>query len=156
MLSPEHQARVRAAINLIDLTPGYGEIARDLLLLLGRQHIRFASDIGDRAHAGLTGVIHLGAEALDADTLGLAETLIHEHYHVRRQKPLEKTVSFWLGVAGRKPVMRRYEQPAYRAAVAFLDAVAAALPDLADAARQERAAVCASFSAGYGGDLLSS
>lgn len=153
MLSADHLQRVRAAIDLIDQVPGYGEIARDLLLLLGRQNIRFAADINDRAHAGLTGVLHLGAEALEAEPLSLAETLVHEHYHVRRQNPFEKTVSFWSGVVTRVDPMRRYERPAYLSAVDFLRAVAEYLPDRAEAARAEEAAVAQSFADNYGASL---
>jgi hypothetical protein len=47
---------------------------------------------------------------------------VHEANHLR-QNPLLKTVSFWGGVVTRTPGMRRYEQPAYQAAVDFLEAV---------------------------------
>lgn len=153
-LSVRQKDQVVAAVRLIDGTPGYQEIALDLRRLLTRGDIRFSGDIADRAHAGVTGKIYLGPEALEGDILGLAETLIHEHYHARRQNPFEKTASFWLGVVTRAPIMRRYERPAYCEAVAFLTAVAAAFPDLADAARSERDAVAATFAASYGASLF--
>lgn len=142
--------RVEAALDLIAATPGYGEIAVDLRRLLERGKIRFAPALEDRAHAGLTGTITLGPEALEASALGLAETLVHEHFHLRRQSQLAKTVSFWRGVLTRTPVMRAYERPAYAAALHFLRAVEAAFPEQAAEARQEQAAVAATFTAVYG------
>lgn len=153
-LDSAQKERVLAAIRLIDRTPRYQEVALDLRRLLTRGDIRFSEDIADRAHAGVTGNIYLGAEALEGDVLSLAETLIHEHYHARRQNPFEKTASFWLGVVTRAPVMRRYERPAYSEAAAFLTAVAGAFPDLADAALRERDAVARTFAAEYGTSLV--
>lgn len=142
--------RVEAAIDLIAATPGYGEVAEDLRRLLDRGKIRHEASLQDRAHAGLTGTITLGPEALEASALGLAETLVHEHFHLRRQSHFAKTASFWRGVWTRTSVMRAYEQPAYAAALAFLQAVERAFPEQAEEARHEQVAVAAAFAASYG------
>ena len=110
-------ARIKEAIDLVAQTPGYMEIARDLLLLQSRGRIRYVPEMTDRAHAGLTGSLTLGPEALWGSVLSLAETLVHEHYHLRRQGHLAKTLSFWRGVFTRSPTMRAYERPAYDAAL---------------------------------------
>lgn len=152
-LTPPQQAHVRTAIDLIYQTPGHSEIARDLLLFLSRGDIRFVPTLPDRAHAGLMGALTLGPEALSGEPLGLAETLVHEHYHLRRQHPLHKTVSFWAGVLTRTNVMRAYEKPAYRAALRFLAGVEQAFPDLAGAAQRERNGIAQTFMASYGGSV---
>ena len=141
--------RVDEAVRLIAATPGYADVARDLERLAVRGGIRFAPALVDRAHAGLLGTITLGPEALEGSVLSLAQTLVHEHYHLRRQTPFHKTVSFWRGVFTGRPVMQAYERPAYQAALDFLDAVAHALPDYADEAHMERAEVTAAFHANY-------
>jgi hypothetical protein len=141
---------VEAAIALIAATPGYDDVARDLRRLLERGKIRFVPALEDRAHAGLTGTITLGPEALEASALGLAETLVHEHFHLRRQSHLAKTVSFWRGVLTGAPVMRAYERPAYAAALDFLRAVERAFPEQAADARREQTEVAAAFAAVYG------
>lgn len=143
-------ASASAAIELIAATPGYDAVARDLRRRLERGRLRFVPTLEDRAQAGLTGVIRIGPEAMHGTVLSLAATLVHEHYHLRRQHPLHKTVSFWNGVLTRRPVMRAYEAPAYRAQEVFLEAVAAAFPNLADEALQERSMVAAAFSSQYG------
>lgn len=150
MLTKEQQGRVAAALDLIAATPGYAAAARDLARLQDRGRIRFAPTLADRAHAGLTGRITLGPEALDGSVLGLAETLVHEYHHTR-QFPLLKTLSFWKGVLTRTPVLRAYERPAYQAACDFLTAVARHFPDLTAEAAAEHAAVRETFAANYGG-----
>lgn len=143
---------VTAALDLIARTPGYEETAHQLEVRRERGRLRIDPDLIDRAQATLTGTILLGPESLEGDTLGLAQTLVHEHYHLR-QNPFEKTVSFWQGVALRRPVMRRYERPAYEAALRFLEAVARAFPDLAGKARREAEEIRATFEVHYGGTL---
>jgi hypothetical protein len=149
VLSAEQEARLREAILLIGRTPGYAETARELAELLARGKIRFVPTLEDRGQATLTGVILLGPEPFQEGTLGLAETLVHEAYH-RHQFPLLKTASFWSGVVTGTPVMRRYERPAYEAALRFLEAVETAFPEWAAEARQERALVAATFAQVYG------
>lgn len=141
--------RIEAAIALIESVPGYDAVARDLRHLAATGRIRFDAALIDRAHAGLLGAITLGPEPLAADPLGLAETLVHEHHHLKRQNPFAKTSSFWLGVATGTPVLARYEKPAYDAALRFLEAVAAAFPDLRARAESEHAAVTQNFAAEY-------
>lgn len=149
MLSQEQETRIAAAVALIAATPGYEAVAQDLVRLLQRQRIRFVPALIDRAHAGLTGTIHLGPEPLAGSVLSLAETLVHEHFHLRRQSHFAKTVSFWTGIFTRTPVMARYERPAYDAALRFLQAAAHAHPDLAEEAAAEAHAVRATFEACY-------
>jgi hypothetical protein len=146
----EYGPRIEAALALIRATPGYAGVADDLARLRDRGAIRFSPRLPDRAHAGLTGTITLGPESLEGDVVGLAETLVHEHYHLRRQNPLAKTLSFWKGVARRSPVMRDYERPAYQAAVDFLRAVERSAPEHAASAVAERGAVAEAFAAHYG------
>jgi len=141
---------VQAALDLIVATPGYEGVADDLARLDRAGRIRYAATLEDRAHAGQLGTITLGPEALATGPLSLAETLVHEHFHLKRQNPFHKTVSFWSGIATRTPIMARYERAAYWAALDFLHAVAQARPDLADEARQEAVAVEATFAACYG------
>lgn len=151
-LTEEQMARVRAAIALVARTPGYGVVGAGLAAHLNRGRIGCDAALPDRAQAGLTGRIMLGPEAMDSPTLSLAQTLVHEWHHVH-QFPLEKTASFWLGALMGRPVMRRFERPAYRAALRFLGAVAEAFPDLAEAADAERRAIEAVFEAEYGGPI---
>jgi hypothetical protein len=146
-------AALDAALHLIRATPGYIEVAVDLAQLASEGGLRVHHGLQDRAHAGLLGTITLGPEAAQASPLSLAETLIHEHYHLRHQHPLQKTVSFWTGVLSHTPVMRRYEQPAYQAALDFLAAVKLAHPHLAQEAAAEQDAVRQVFSLSYGGAL---
>jgi hypothetical protein len=140
---------IRAAIDLIAATPGYQEVASDLQERLDQGRLRFAPDLDDRAQAGLTCVLTLGPEALGSSPLSLAGTLVHEHFHLCRQSPLGKTVSFWKGLLASEPVMREYEQPAYEAQEAFLVAVACAFPDRAHEALEERSMVAACFDGNY-------
>jgi hypothetical protein len=148
--APELAAQVDAALSLISATPGYETVARDLERLARRGGIRFHPTMTDRAHAGLLGAITLGPETLAGSALSLAETLVHEHYHLRRQSHFAKTASFWQGVFTRTPVMARYERPAYESALAFLHAVARTFPDLADEAQGEATAVMETYAAHYG------
>jgi hypothetical protein len=150
---PEWEERLRQAIELIGRTPGYAEEARELADLLARGRIGFAPNLDDRALVTLTGRIQLGPEALDGPLVGLAATLIHEHFHLH-QSPFLKTASFWAGVATRTPVLRRYERPAYTAALRFLQIVAATFPDLATTAQGEAAGVAATFAAVFGAPLI--
>jgi hypothetical protein len=146
------QALLEAALALIERTPGYAEAGAELRSLAARGRIVLLAGMEDRAHTGLTGRIYLGPEPFaEGSALGLAETLIHERFHLH-QVPLLKTASFWAGVFTGTPVMRRYEAPAYRAALDFLEAVEAAFPELAAEARREQAAVRAVFAANYGGE----
>ena len=143
---------MREAIRLIEHVPGYTLTARELADLLSRGGIRFVPTLPDRGQATLIGIILLGPEPFEGHILGLAETLVHEAFH-RHQFPLLKTASFWAGVATRTPVMRRYERPAYEATMRFLETVESAFPELAEAARQEREAVAATFAACFGETL---
>lgn len=153
MLPEPHRRRVRDALALIARVDGHAAVARDLEDLLERGRIRFVPTLVDRAHAGLTRRVTLGPEALDGGIVGLAETLVHEHWHLFRQHPLHKTASFWAGVATGTPVMARYERPAYRAALAFLDALGRQFPETAATARAEAQAVAAVFAREYGATL---
>ncbi|MBC8101885.1 MAG: hypothetical protein H7Z41_04775 [Cytophagales bacterium] len=146
-------ARLQAAIDLVAKTPGYESAGRELFDLRLRGKLRFLPDLADRGQATLGGQILIGPEALWGGTVGLAETLVHEHWHLRRQSVFAKTSSFWMGVATRQPVLRRYEIPAYGAALSFLVAVAARFPELAGEARSEQESVRASFADGYNGPL---
>jgi hypothetical protein len=144
MLTAEQVSRVRQAVELVARTPGYESEASELADLLRRGRLRYAPELEDRALVTLTGVIKLGPEALDGSLVGLAETLVHERYHLH-QPHLHKTASFWAGVATRTPVMRRYERPAYLAGLRFLQAVERAFPHLAETARGEQEDVAATF-----------
>jgi hypothetical protein len=53
----------------------------------------------------------------------------------------------------RAPLMRRYEQPAYQAAIDFLETVRWAHPHLAQEAEAERDAVRQVFATGFGATL---
>jgi hypothetical protein len=150
---PDSLLRLQNAVSLIAATPGYQSVGEDLYQLLMQGKLQFHPALGDRGQATLGGRLLIGPEALYSSPVSLAETLVHEHWHLRRQPPIEKTASFWLGVATGKPVMRRYELPAYQAALRFLAAVEATFPALAAEARSEQEAVRESFAASYTGTL---
>lgn len=151
MTGPE--ALLTDAIDLVERTPGYEAAGAELRAMAATGRIVLRPDLTDRAHAGLTGRIYLGPEPFaDGSAVGLAETLVHERYHLH-QLPLLKTASFWAGVVTGTPTMRRYERPAYRAAFDFLEAVRATFPELAAEVRREQKAVLQSFEAHYGGPL---
>lgn len=137
---------------MIRSTPGYAKMGVELAQMASENRIRFDPNLEDRAQAGLLGTITLGPEAVESSPLSLAQTLVHEHFHLR-QNPLLKTVSFWSGVASRTPVMRRYEQPAYQAAISFLEAIKKARPDLASESDAEQSAIRQVFTIGFGGAL---
>lgn len=145
--------RLQNAVALVSATPGYDTVGVDLAGLLSNGKLQFIPTLVDRGEATLGGRLLIGPEALYSSLVGLAETLVHEYWHLRRQIPLEKTASFWIGFATRKPVMRRYEMPAYRFALDFLTAVSQAFPDLAEEARAEQGMIRASFADSYGGPL---
>ena len=84
--------------------------------------------------------------------LGLAETLVHERFHLT-QNPLEKTVSFWTGVATKTDGMARYEKPAYQAAETFLERFRQTFPALAAESEAELVAVRDTFESSYGESL---
>lgn len=142
------------AIAIVRGTRGYEKVALDLAQLASENRIRVDARLEDRAQAGLTGTITLGEEAATSSALSLAQTLVHEHFHLRRQNPLLKTVSFWSGVVSRRPVMARYEKPAYRAAWDFLETVARSQPHFEGEARAEQSAIAQVFQSGFGEPLL--
>lgn len=146
---PDTPAALHQAIGLIRLTPGYTEAGVHLAQLASEGRIKVNLDLEDRAQASLLGTITLGPEAIEASMVSLAQTLVHEHFHLR-QNPLLKTVSFWSGVVTRTPVMRRYEQPAYQAAIDFLEAVRQTHPHLALEAQAEQAAIRQVFALDFG------
>ncbi len=141
------------ALNLISAIPGYQRHVDELRQLAAQGRIRYHADLEDRAHAGLTNTITLGPEAMESHPLSLAQTLVHELYHLH-QHPLLKTVSFWSGVATRTPQMRRYEHPAYSAAYEFLEAVKVSQPHLASLAQSEQKAIRQVFRQSYGDELV--
>lgn len=149
---PGTPAALHEALRLIRTTPGYAEVGVELAQLASEDRIRIDMALDDRAHAGLLGVITLGPEAAESSPLSLAQTLVHEHFHLH-QNPLQKTVSFWGGVLSRTPVMKGYEQPAYQAAFDFLEAVKRAHPPLATEAASEQAAIAQVFEIGFGAPL---
>lgn len=153
MLPEPHRRRVLDAVALIAEVEGYHTVAQDLAALLESGRIRFWPALTDRAHAGLTRRITLGPEAVEGGVVGLAETLVHEHWHLFRQIPLHKTASFWAGVATGTPVMARFERPAYRAAFDFLEALARQRPETEAIARAEAQAIAVAFEQEYGGSL---
>ena len=146
------QNTLQAALRLVGSTPGYVEVGVALAQLSCDNRIRFDPNLPDRAQTALTGVITLGPEAAESSPLSLAQTLVHEHFHLK-QNPLMKTVSFWSGVATKTNVMKRYEEPAYQAACDFLEAVKKAHPLLAAEAEDEQAAIRQVFAEGFDGDL---
>lgn len=149
---PAHVAeRIGQAIALIRSVPGYEAESQILAQLLSDGKIRYVPTLDDRAHAGLLGTITLGPEpfAPGSTILGLAETLVHERFHLT-QNPLSKTVSFWTGVATKSDVMARYEKPAYQAAETFLQQFRQAFPALAEESDTELYAVRSTFESAYG------
>jgi hypothetical protein len=140
------------ALHLIGATPGYEALAQQLAQLRADGKIRFDENLEDRAQAGLWGTITLGPEAIESSALSLAQTLVHEAWHLR-QNPFLKTVSFWSGVFTRTHPMRRYEAPAYRAAWQFLEAVKMAHPPLAIEAQAEQIAIRQVYESTFGGAL---
>lgn len=146
--------KITQAIALIRSVPGYEGESQILAQLLSDGKIRYVPTLEDRAHAGLLGAITLGPEpfAPGGTILGLAETLVHERFHLT-QNPLAKTVSFWTGVATKSDVMARYEKPAYQAAEAFLQQFRQTFPALADESDSELYAVRSTFENAYGETL---
>jgi hypothetical protein len=140
------------ALRLIRSTPGYTEVGIHLAQLASKGRIEVNLNLPDRAQANLLGTIILGPEAVQSRPLSLAQTLVHEAHHLG-QNPLLKTVSFWTGILTRTPVMRRYEQPAYQAAIDFLEAVRRAHPHMAQEAQAEQAAVRQVFMLDFGGTV---
>lgn len=136
------------ALTLIADTPGYQPAARRLR----RATIVLSPSLPDRAQTSLLGHITLGAEpfggSADAARVSLAGTLVHEHFHLT-QHPLQKTLSFWLGVWTRRHPMLRYEAPAYAAQIEFLRQVSRTHPLLEPAARHEREQVQSAFAFHY-------
>lgn len=153
MNSPAISLALERAIEVVAATPGYAPTAQALRRLMAHGRIRFHAGLEDRAQAGLTKIIILGPEAMESHPVSLAQTLVHELFHLH-QNPFLKTVSFWSGVATRTPVMRRYEQPAYRAAYDFLQAVKRSQPHLAAIAQREQDAIQQAFAEDYGGRLV--
>src|SRR5690349_20484335 len=119
---PQNAPVLGSAFQIIRSTPGYAKIAVELAQLASDNRIRIDRELEDRAQAGLLGTIILGVEAIESHPLSLAQTLLHEYYHLK-QNPFEKTISYWCGVWKRTPVMQRFERPAYRAALDFLQSV---------------------------------
>jgi hypothetical protein len=140
------------ALSIIGATPGYKTVHTDLTRLISKNKLRFSPRLPDRAQTSLFGIITLGPEAVESSPLSLAQTLVHEQFHLH-QNPLLKTVSFWVGVFTRTPVMQRYEQPAYQAAIDFLEAVKSSHSVLKHEANREQSEVRQAFHAGYGGIL---
>ncbi|MFM7323017.1 MAG: hypothetical protein ACKO5K_16075 [Armatimonadota bacterium] len=140
-LDPERRLRVADAIARIGAVPGYASVARDLGALLDAGRIRHDPDLEDRAVVEWTGMVVLGEEPFQGASVGLEETLVHEHHHRKRQANLMKSASFWTGVVTKTPVMARYERPAYRAALDYLAAVGVARPDDRIDAEREAEAV---------------
>ncbi|MBC8142648.1 MAG: hypothetical protein H7Y38_14550 [Armatimonadetes bacterium] len=151
MLPKNVQEKIEEAIMLVRRTPGYSGIAQELAQLLADGNICYHAGLEDRAHAGLLGTITLGAEpfAPEGTVLGLAETLVHERFHLH-QNPLLKTASFWTGIVTRADPMIAYERPAYQAAAQFLEVYRAAHPAGADEADAELVAVRDTFESSYG------
>ncbi len=140
---------ITAAIDLICATPNYGAIGWRLAQLTAKNRLRVDLNLEARAETSLRGIITLGPEAIASNPVSLAQTLVHEAYHVC-QNPFLKTVSFWSGVATRTPIMRRYEQPAYQAALDFLSALQQVRPDLAAEVEAEQNAVRCVFANDFG------
>lgn len=116
-------AQCRDAIALIRRTSGYTDVADDLDAWFASLDVIYDPNLPDRAQVSVLGTLILGPEPFEPPLLGLAETLVHEHHHRFRQHHLQKTVSVWAGIATRTPVMARYERPAWRAALAFVQTV---------------------------------
>lgn len=141
------------AIDLVRRTPGYQKIGVELAQLASENRIRFDATMEDRAQTALSGIITLGEEAVASSALSLAQTLVHEHFHLH-QNPLQKTVSFWGGIVSRTPVMARYEKPAYRAAWNFLEAAKMAHPQWAHEAQAEQNAIAQVYETSFGAPLI--
>lgn len=143
---------VNESLDLIAAVPGYARTAQRLR----RTTLRLNPALSDRAQTSLWHVITLGPEPFggsgDTARVSLAGTLVHEYFHLR-QHPLEKTASFWLGLARHHPPMRRFEAPAYAAQQDFLRALARSHPTLEAAALAEVAHVQAAFAFHYGTSL---
>ena len=144
---------LNAAIDLVRRTPGYQKIGVELAQLASDGRIRFDAKMEDRAQTALSGIITLGEEATSSSALSLAQTLVHERYHLH-QNPLLKTVSFWGGIVSRTPVMARYEKPAYRAAYNFLEAAKKAHLHLAGEAQSEQNAIAQVYETSFGAPLI--
>lgn len=149
MIQSAESQNIQQALRLIQSTPGYVEMGVRLAQLASEGHIRVDMNLPDRAQTSLRGIITLGAEAAQSSALSLAQTLVHEYHHLH-QNPLLKTASFWAGFLTRTPVMRRYEQPAYQAAIDFLEAVKTAHPRLSDEVQAEQNAIRQVFAADFG------
>lgn len=147
-------SEIEAALRLIRATPGYIEVAVDLAQMASENLIRLDPTLEDRAHAGLLGTLTLGPQAAEGSPLSLAQTLVHEHFHLYGQSPWLKTLSFWIGVGTGTHVMRRYERPAYLAAHEFLEVVKRAHPNMNAEAQAEQRAIRQVFEASFGGALL--
>lgn len=142
----------QSALQLIAATPGYEMAARELAQLAKMGRLYFDASLEDRAKTGLLKTITIGPESAASSPLSLAQTLVHEQFHLH-QNPLLKTVSFWSGVATGSPVMARYERPAYRAAWEFLEAAARVHPHLAAEAHAEQNAISLVFENCFGDEL---
>ena len=141
--------QISQALELICSIRGYKETGIALQKLAAQNRIRFDREMEDRAQTGLLGNITLGPEAIASNTVSLAQTLVHEAYHLH-QNPFLKTVSFWTGFLTHTPVMRRYEQPAYQAAIDFLADVKRTQPHLAQEAEREQNAMRCVFANDFG------
>lgn len=146
-MPPDAEALLLAAITLVSETPGYSHIAADLHQRWNSGKLRI-EPITDRGTTSFNGIIYIGPETLGDGLVATAATLVHEHFHTT-QFPLTKTVSFWSGVFTSTPVWQRLERPAYRAAVAFLEALSQSRPDLTRDCQHEIAATHASFQSFY-------
>ena len=140
------------AIALIARVSDYESVATDLTQLWESGKIRYIPTLQDRGQANLLGSITLGPEPFEGSIVGLAETLVHEHFHLG-QNPFLKTTSFWSGVVTRTNVMRRYEAPAYRAGVDFLLALARQFPSYQAEAQTEINAIRETFASEFGTQL---
>lgn len=148
-MNPEQERHLSEAIRLVATTPGYEAVGQELAQRKADDKITFDPNLPDRAQtANFTHVLVLGPEAMESDTVSLAQTLVHEHHHIH-QSPLEKTTSFWTGIVKREDAMQRYEKPAYDAALRFLQAVETAHPELANSARSEYQMVAQAFEVNY-------
>lgn len=162
MVLPATSPLFQAALGILRATPGYARVALELAQLADEGRIHLDANLEDRAHAGLLGALTLGPEATGGSSLSLAQTLVHEHFHLR-QNPLLKTLSFWIGVVQGAPVMQRYERPAYLAAHDFLEAVKLeavkleavkrAHPGLVAEAEAEQSAISQVFATTFGAVL---
>jgi hypothetical protein len=150
--SVSYDTALQTAIELIARVAGYESVAANLAQLLVAGKIRVLDTMEDRGHAGLLGGITLGLEPFESVPVGLAETLVHEYYHLG-QHPLLKTSSFWAGVFTQTNTMQRYEAPAYRAGMDFLRALSAQFPVYADEANGEITAIYETFEREYGATL---